>query len=37
MSESTFGQIGFLEQPPTGILGTGATARMIQLKAQLQF
>jgi hypothetical protein len=36
-SDSTFGQISFLEQPPTGILGTGATARMIQLKAQLQF
>ena len=37
MSNLTYGQIGFLEQPPTGILGTGATARMIQLKAQLQF
>jgi hypothetical protein len=37
MSNSTFGQIGFLEGPPTGILGTGSTARMIQLKAQLQF
>jgi len=42
VSDSTFGQIGYLEQPPTNILGTGfsggnASARMIQLKAQLQF
>ncbi len=39
-SDSTFGQIQYLEQPPTGILGSGATAaqgRMIQLKAQLRF
>ena len=42
VSDSTFGQIGYLEQPPTSVLGTGfsggnASARMIQLKAQLQF
>jgi hypothetical protein len=37
MSNSTFGQIGYIEQPPTGILGGGATARMIQLKVQLKF
>jgi len=39
MSDSTFGQIGFLAQPPTGILGgaTAVTRRMIQLKAQLRF
>jgi hypothetical protein len=40
ISDSTFGQIAFLRQPPTGILGGGATAatgRMIQLKAQLRF
>jgi hypothetical protein len=37
LSNSTFGQISFLEQPPTGILGSGAPARMIQLKAQLKF
>jgi hypothetical protein len=37
LSNSTFGQITFLEQPPTGILGSGAPARMIQLKAQVNF
>jgi hypothetical protein len=41
LSSSTFGQIGYLEQPPTSILGGGfggdAAPRMIQLKAQLQF
>jgi hypothetical protein len=37
LSNSTFGQIIFLEQPPTGILGSGAPARMIQLKAQVNF
>jgi len=37
MSDSTFGQIQFLTQPPTGILGGGSSARMIQLKAQLRF
>jgi len=40
LSDQMFGQIGYLEQPPTSILGafTGAAApRMIQLKAQLQF
>src|SRR5579859_986660 len=40
-SDSTFGQIGYLEQSPTGILGSTLQAnvarRMIQLKAQLQF
>jgi hypothetical protein len=37
MSNSTFGTIGYMEQPPTGILGGGASARMIQLKVQLKF
>jgi hypothetical protein len=41
LSSSVFGQIGYLEQPPTSILGSGfggdAAPRMIQLKAQLQF
>jgi hypothetical protein len=41
LSSATFGQILGLEQPPTGILGSGlggnASPRMIQLKAQLQF
>jgi len=36
-----FGQIGYLEQSPTSILGSTTQAnvarRMIQLKAQLQF
>jgi hypothetical protein len=36
-----FGQIGYMEQPPTGILGVGlggdTSARMIQLKVRLQF
>ena len=36
-SDQTFGQIQFLDQPPTGILGGGAPFRMIQLKAQLRF
>jgi hypothetical protein len=40
-SDSTFGQIFNLEQPPTSIVGSGiggdAAPRMIQLKAQLQF
>jgi hypothetical protein len=40
-SDSTFGQIFNLEQPPTTIVGSGiggdAAPRMIQLKAQLQF
>ena len=42
-SDYTFGQIqiGYLEQPPTSILGSTLQAnvarRMIQLKAQLQF
>ena len=41
LSSPFFGQIGGLEQPPTGILGSAfggdAAPRMIQLKAQLQF
>jgi hypothetical protein len=41
ISDQTFGQIGFLEQPPTSILGAGlggdVAPRMIQLKVQLQF
>jgi len=41
LSSASFGQILGLEQPPTGILGSGlggnASPRMIQLKAQLQF
>lgn len=36
-SDQTFGQIQFLDQPPTGILGGGAAYRMIQLKVQLLF
>jgi hypothetical protein len=39
-SDSIFGQIAFPEQPPTGILGSSGgniSARMIQVKAQLQF
>jgi len=40
-SDSTFGQIFYLEQPPTTVLGSGlagdASPRMIQLKAQLRF
>lgn len=40
-SDPTFGQIFYLQQPPTSILGSGlagdAAPRMIQLKAQLQF
>jgi hypothetical protein len=42
VSDSTFGQIFGLEQPPTSILGTGfsggnASSRMIQLKVEFQF
>ncbi|HWY59872.1 MAG TPA: carboxypeptidase regulatory-like domain-containing protein [Terriglobales bacterium] len=40
-SSPTFGRIFYMEQPPTSILGSGlgsdASPRMIQLKAQLQF
>jgi hypothetical protein len=40
-SSPTFGQIFYLQQPPTSILGAGlggdVAARMIQLKVQLQF
>jgi len=41
LSSPTFGDIFSLEQPPTSILGSGlganASARMIQLKAELKF
>ena len=37
ISDSTFGQIMFLEQSPTGVLGSGSATRMIQLKAELRF
>jgi hypothetical protein len=42
VSDSTFGQIGYLEQPPASVLGSGflggnASARMVQLKVQFQF
>jgi hypothetical protein len=40
-SDGTFGQIGYLEQSPTSILGSGLNAnvsqRMIQLRGQLKF
>jgi hypothetical protein len=40
-SDGSFGQIGYLEQSPTSILGSTLQAnvarRMIQLKAQLRF
>jgi hypothetical protein len=40
-SDQFFGQIGYLQQPPTGILGSGlggdGAPRMIQLKAELKF
>src|SRR5262249_8443821 len=41
ISDQAFGQIFYLEQPPTSILGNGfggdAAPRMIQMKVQLQF
>jgi Carboxypeptidase regulatory-like domain/TonB dependent receptor len=37
MSNPTFGEIGYLNQPPTGILGASSPDRIIQLKAQLRF
>jgi hypothetical protein len=41
ISDQPFGQIFYLEQPPTSILGNGfggdSASRIIQLKAQLQF
>jgi hypothetical protein len=41
MADQTFGQIYYLEQSPTSILGSGLGAnvsqRMIQLRAQLKF
>lgn len=40
-SDATFGEIFYLQQPPTSILGSGlegdAAPRLIQLKAQLRF
>ncbi|PYV79981.1 MAG: hypothetical protein DMG96_02185 [Acidobacteria bacterium] len=36
-SNPTFGLIFYGEQSPTGILGGGSSARMIQLKAELRF
>jgi hypothetical protein len=40
-SDTSFGEIFYLQQPPTGILGSGlggdAAPRMIQIKAQLRF
>jgi hypothetical protein len=40
-SDGTYGQIIYLEQPPTSVLGSGISAnvspRMIQVKAQIQF
>lgn len=40
-SSATFGQIFYMEQAPTSILGSGLTANvspgMIQLRVQLQF
>jgi hypothetical protein len=36
-SASTFGQIVYTASPPTGIFGRGVSARMIQVKAQVQF
>ena len=36
-SASTFGQIVYTASPPTGVFGRGVSARMIQVKAQLQF
>jgi hypothetical protein len=41
ISDPEFGQISYLESPPTTIFGSGlggdASPRMIQLKLQLQF
>jgi hypothetical protein len=40
ISDSLFGQVAFPAQPPTSVLGAGVanvSARMIQVKAQLQF
>jgi hypothetical protein len=41
MADGSYGQIGYLEQSPTSILGSTLQAnvspRMIQLKFQLQF
>jgi len=34
---STFGQIVYTASPPTGVFGRGVSARMIQVKAQIQF
>jgi len=41
IGSGTFGQIGYLEQPPTTVLGSGiganASQRMIQLRGQIRF
>jgi hypothetical protein len=41
ISDTTFGQIFYQEQPPTNVLGSGLNAnvsgRMIQVKAQIRF
>jgi hypothetical protein len=41
ISSPLFGQIYYMERPPTTVFGAGlggdASARVIQLKAQLQF
>jgi len=37
MSNPTFGLIFYGNSPPTGILGSGGSARMIQLRAELRF
>ena len=36
-SASTFGQIVYTASPPTGVYGRGVSARMIQVKTQVQF
>ena len=40
-SDEAFGKISYLQQPPTGVLGSGlggdAAPRMIQIKAQIRF
>src|SRR5262249_4570446 len=36
-SASTFGQIVYTASSPTGVYGRGQSARMIQVKAQIQF
>jgi len=36
-SAPTFGQIIYTASPPTGVFGRGVSARMIQVKAQVEF